>query len=234
MQMEIQSWMADLSARLQDAFGGRLLFLGLQGSRGRGEAGPDSDIDLVAVLDSLSPEDLDRYKAVLGNMPEGELACGFVCGKAQLTAWPAYDLLTLMLDTKPFLGDLRAFIPLPGRQAALEAVRIGAANLYHGLCHGRLFTDAGFLESCHKAAFFLLRAIWYLETGAWPPTGRSLEMALAAAGEDTSGRILGRYRRGIPAGDEDEAFRELLEWAGGLLPYYKEDREKEDGHALSL
>ncbi|MEO2798750.1 nucleotidyltransferase domain-containing protein, partial [Flavonifractor plautii] len=36
---------------LLEALPGRVAFVGIQGSFGRGEAGPESDVDLVVVLD---------------------------------------------------------------------------------------------------------------------------------------------------------------------------------------
>ena len=55
--MNIESWMDLLLKELQIVFENRLVFVGLQGSRGRGEGRPDSDIDAVVVLDRLT-----RYK----------------------------------------------------------------------------------------------------------------------------------------------------------------------------
>ena len=47
--VDIENWMGELAEKLTGRFGPRLLFLGLQGSYGRGEAGEDSDIDVAAV-----------------------------------------------------------------------------------------------------------------------------------------------------------------------------------------
>ena len=53
--LDIQSWMDLFLKELQSVFESRLVFVGLQGSRGRGEGRPDSDIDVVVVLDRLTP-----------------------------------------------------------------------------------------------------------------------------------------------------------------------------------
>ena len=53
--MNIESWMDLFLKELQNVFKNRLVFVGLQGSRGRGEGRPDSDIDVVVVLDRLTP-----------------------------------------------------------------------------------------------------------------------------------------------------------------------------------
>ena len=70
-------WMEELVARLQGTFGARLRFVGLQGSRARGEAGPESDIDAVVILDAVSIQDIRAYRALLETMPEREKVCGF-------------------------------------------------------------------------------------------------------------------------------------------------------------
>ena len=50
----MKTWMEAFMARMRQAFGDRLAFVGLQGSRARGEATPKSDIDVVVVLDGRS------------------------------------------------------------------------------------------------------------------------------------------------------------------------------------
>ena len=55
---DINVWLDIIIKKLQNEFGQRLLFVGLQGSYNRGEETPNSDIDIVVILDSLSFEDL--------------------------------------------------------------------------------------------------------------------------------------------------------------------------------
>ncbi|MDE6841425.1 MAG: nucleotidyltransferase domain-containing protein, partial [Oscillospiraceae bacterium] len=98
--VDIERWMEALAGKLTGVFGPRLLFLGLQGSYGRGEANEDSDIDVVTVLDRVELADLDAYRAVVRDMPEGEKACGFLCGAEELRSWPKYDLLAVARDTR--------------------------------------------------------------------------------------------------------------------------------------
>ena len=58
MEWNESQWLGQFVRAVTAAFPGRVVCIGLQGSRGRGEAGPDSDIDMVVVLDRLDPEDL--------------------------------------------------------------------------------------------------------------------------------------------------------------------------------
>ena len=68
--MEIENWMKQYCGAVRAAFGDRVRYIGLQGSRGRGEAGPDSDIDVVCILDSCSLQDLETYQAASSAVPE--------------------------------------------------------------------------------------------------------------------------------------------------------------------
>ena len=54
---DIQTWLEQFRKKLTALFGDRLLFLGLQGSYGRGEQTAASDIDVVVILDKVGFED---------------------------------------------------------------------------------------------------------------------------------------------------------------------------------
>ncbi len=114
--VDIEVWMGELAEKLTGRFGDRLLFLGLQGSYGRGEAGEDSDIDVVTVLNRVELADLDEYRAAVRGMPEGEKACGFLCGAAELKSWPKYDLCQLARDVRAYRGELGPLLPPLGRE----------------------------------------------------------------------------------------------------------------------
>lgn len=51
--------------KLKKEFGDRLVFVGLQGSRARGEAREDSDIDLVVLLNHIDASNLERYRTII-------------------------------------------------------------------------------------------------------------------------------------------------------------------------
>ena len=68
--LEIQTWMRGYIAAVRSAFGDRVRYIGLQGSRARGEAGPDSDIDVVCILDECSLADLETYQAAVEHLPD--------------------------------------------------------------------------------------------------------------------------------------------------------------------
>lgn len=211
--VEIQSWMEALKTRLLERFGGRLLFLGLQGSYGRGEAGEDSDIDVVAVLDRAELADLDAYRAIVSQMPEGEKACGFLCGEGELKSWPRFDLLSLVRDTRAVHGALDGLLPPMGRAELAHGAAVGASGLYHAACHTWLYAPKeerpGFLKQANKSAFFVLRTLHELRTGERVRTRRELLDVLT--GDE-------RALLAPEAGEEPEAaFARLLRWASAAM-----------------
>lgn len=182
MEFDVTGWMKELTRRLLERFGERLLFTGLQGSRQRGEAREDSDIDVVVILDELGERDLAAYRALLRGMPQGELACGFICGLEELRGWPGYDLVALSRDTGGYFGDLAALLPPLTREDEIACVKVGAANLYHAACHTLLYgpMEAQVLRELDKSAFFLLRMDHALH-GEYLPTRAALLKRLDGA-----------------------------------------------------
>lgn len=213
--VEIERWMEELAGKLSSQFGPRLLFLGLQGSYGRGEANEDSDIDVVCVLDRVALADLDAYRTLVRRMPEGEKACGFLCGAEELKHWPKYDLCSVVRDTRPLLGSWEGLLPPLDRADLARGVAIGASGLYHAAVHTYLYDDPaqwpGFLQGAYKSAFFLLRDCHELRTGEQVRTRGELLPLLEGEEREILAYALS------PAGETKTAFERLIAWAGGLL-----------------
>ena len=214
--VNIESWMDGLAGKLKKQFGPRLLFLGLQGSYGRGEANEDSDIDVVTVLDWVTLVDLDAYRAVVSAMPEGDKACGFLCGAAELKSWPKYDLLAVARDTRDVYGTLAELLPSFDQGDVAEAAAIGASGIYHAAVHTYLYADReswpGFLKEAHKGAFFTLRALYELRTGKSVRAKRDLLPLL----DGDEGEILayGLSPTGEPL---EDVFARLLRWSSAAM-----------------
>lgn len=97
--LDIKVWMALFLTRLTECFGDRIEFVGLQGSYGRGEATPASDIDVVVIFDELDPEDIEAYNDLLDRLPHREMVCGFLSGKRELLNWEPSDLFQFYYST---------------------------------------------------------------------------------------------------------------------------------------
>lgn len=219
--VEIRSWMDTLSKQLQIVFGSRLLFVGLQGSYGRGEATENSDIDVVTVLDRVERADLDAYRAVVRELPEGDKACGFLCGAAELSRWPKYDLLAVARDTRDIYGKLAELLPPFDRADLAQAVLVGASALYHAAVHTYLYapreTLPEFLAGAEKSVFFVLRDLYELRTGETVRTRRELRERLAG---DEQALLSPREER------PEDALDRLLRWCGGAMAEAAEIAER--------
>lgn len=218
--MEAFAWAEEAKGKLKAEFGDRLRFVGLQGSRARGEAREDSDIDLVVLLDRVSAADLERYRIVVTSMRRNELACGFIGSERALSAWPRHELFRFYHDTHALFGELPDVGPF-AKNDALQAARIGASGIYHAACHAYVFDgDAAdsILESLFKGAFFTLQALRFARTGVYPRT----KAELAALLEGDEARILEICREWRTHRPKDDAGRQelidlLLRWSEEVI-----------------
>ena len=202
-------WMSLLRDRLLESFGDRVVFIGLQGSRARGEAGDGSDIDAVAILDTLSVRDLDTYRGILDRMPHRELACGFVSGADEIAHWDPADLFQFKMDALPILGDLDSILPPMDPDDSRRAAVAGACSIYHACVHNYVHERSPeILDALYKQARFVLRAKHYSETGVFLRT-------LPDIVSDTEGRD-----KGIaigPEGDFDSRSEALIGWSSDIV-----------------
>ena len=98
MKLDEKAWMAQFCQAVKDEFGGRIVCIGLQGSRGRGEEREDSDIDMVVVLDRVELEDLDRYRRVVASYLERK------------SCWPGNRATcSSFITTQPLLWEIWNF-----------------------------------------------------------------------------------------------------------------------------
>ena len=166
--MDIIKWTDEFMKALQNTFGERIWFVGLQGSYGRGEATDRSDIDMVVILDEVTVNDVKTYHEMLGALPNRTLMCGFFSGKKELLHWEASDLFQFYYDTTPILGSLDELLTVLDEAAVNRAIKIGACNIYHGCVHNMLFDKSEeILKGLYKAASFAVQAIAFRETGKY-------------------------------------------------------------------
>ena len=166
--LDINSWTAKFLKTVDEAFGNRVWFVGLQGSYGRGEATDTSDIDVVVILDELSASDIQNYNAMLDALPHRELICGFLSGKDELLHWEPSDLFQFYYDTTPIKGSLDELLTVIDEAAIDRAIKIGACNIYHGCVHNMLHEKSeDILKGLYKSASFVVQAIAFKQTGIY-------------------------------------------------------------------
>ncbi len=166
--IEITTWMDKFLKALNEKFGERVCFVGVQGSYGRGEATETSDIDIVVILDNLSARDIQTYNAMLDTLAHRELICGFLSGKDEIMNWEPSELFQFCYDTKPILGSLDELLPLIDDTAVNRAIRIGVCNIFHGCVHNMLYEKSeDILRGLYKSASFVVQAICFKQTGKY-------------------------------------------------------------------
>ena len=182
--LEITSWTKQFLKVLDETFGERVWFAGLQGSYGRGEATETSDIDVVVILDDVSAVDLQTYRAMLDTLPNRELICGFLSGKQELLNWEPSDLFQFYYDTKPLKGSLDELLELLDDAAVNRAIKSGVCNIYHGCVHNMLHEKSeAVLRGLYKSASFVVQAICFAQTGTYVSRQKDL---LAVVSPDES------------------------------------------------
>lgn len=213
---DIQKWMETFTERLQETFGKRICFIGLQGSHARGEATEKSDIDTVLILDELSAEDIVTYNTLLDGLEHRELICGFLSGKEELLNWDARELFQFYYDTKSVMGSLDELLPKIDEEAVRGAIKTAACGIYHGCVHNMLYEKSeDILRTLYKSASFALQAISYRKSGKY--ISRQRDMWAYLSPED---RIIGETFMGLKEGGEVDFLpmsRLLFAWSKKLI-----------------
>ena len=207
--MDINSFMESFKDNLLSLFNDNLLFLGIQGSYGRGEAKETSDIDPVIILQHCGKDEILKYRAYIDTLPVKNILCGFVSSIDELWAWESADRAQLILDTKPVLGNLAELCPSITRDDIRRAVQQGACTIYHASSHNILHArNWSILPELYKSARFTIRMKHYLQTGVYVSAFRELS---AIVGEEEKA-ILETQNPDA----ENDAFI-LLEWASKAM-----------------
>ncbi len=175
----VEEYLQKLIAACKNAFGDRLVYVGLQGSYMRGEATDKSDIDVMIVLEDFSVADMDVYREILKEIGEYEKSCGFICGRKEMMRWNPLEVCQLHHTTKDLFGELKDYLPSATQEDEIKYVKLSLGNLYHELCHRYIHADrkkniAAFRGTC-KGLFFLIQNLYYLESGTFVVTKRELK-----------------------------------------------------------
>lgn len=166
-QAEVNKWLADFVERLRNTFSERLIFVGHHGSWARGEAGPESDIDTIVILDHIESKDLTVYRDVIDAMSDAKrLASSFLGSISELRVWPRTDMVQLYYGCKSLHGTLDGLVDKPIDTDFIEDIRIKAAENLHLARHYLLHPhDLGKvvhkLYNPFKCCFFALQS-WIL------------------------------------------------------------------------
>ena len=215
----IDEYIDELIDLLKNVFGERLVYIGLQGSYLRNEETKNSDIDIMAVIDNISVEDLQTYQKALVSVGNFDKSCGFICGKADLEHWNPLEICHLLNTTKDYYGELKNLVPSYTMEDERNYVKLSLNNLYHEICHryvhaGREYNISKLPITC-KSIFFIMQHLYYLSSGNFIPTKR--ELLACVQDEDKTVLELSIALQNYMDYDFDEAFLILFNWCQNAL-----------------
>lgn len=217
--LRIDEYIDKLIDILKDAFGERLIYIGLQGSYLRGEETKSSDIDIMAVIDNISVEDLKTYQKALASVGNFDKSCGFICGKADLEHWNPLEICHLLNTTKDYYGELKKLVPTYTIEDEKNYVKFSLNNLYHEICHRYVHADREYnilkLPITCKSVFFVMQHLYYLNSGNFIPTKR--ELLECVQDEDKTVLELSISLQNYSDYDFDRAFSILFNWCQNAL-----------------
>lgn len=214
--IDINLWLREFEEKLKSTFGQRVVFMGIQGSYGRGEATESSDIDAVVILDRLSVTDIKTYNNMLDTLPNRDLICGFLADEDTLIHWDEADLLQFYYDTSPIVGNLDGLVEKIDDLALDRAIKTGVCNIYHGCVHNMLYEKSGeIVQALYKSAVFVVQAIVFKERGKYVKQQKSL----LQVAKDKDREIVSTFlclRNGEQV-DFDTMSQILFIWAKGII-----------------
>jgi len=212
-------YMQEILKALKKVFGGRLLYVGLQGSYLRGEATQDSDIDVVVVIDALSVQDLTAYKSVLSVLACPEKSCGFICGREELQNWNPLEVCNFLHGSKTYYGTLSALLPQYTGEDVANFIKLSVGNMYHEICHRYVHADLQKnmrkLPDSYRNVFFILQSVQYLRTGIFYPTKKELISSLSDKDREAMKRA--SELKDAKNYDFEEYFHFLFAWCQNTL-----------------
>lgn len=212
--LRIDEYIKALIDILKEKFGERLAYIGLQGSYLRNEQTENSDIDIMAVIDNISVEDLNIYREALVSIGNFDRSCGFICGKADLRNWNPLEICHLLNTTKDYYGELKNLVPAYTAEDERNYLKLSLNNLYHEICHRYVHADREYnvsrLPMTCKSVFFIMQHLHYLESGNFVQTKRELLECLH--GEDKTVLELSMSLQNGTDYDFDKAFSILFNW----------------------
>ncbi|MBR4745030.1 MAG: nucleotidyltransferase domain-containing protein [Oscillospiraceae bacterium] len=209
--IDVNAYLEKLIPLLKTAFGGRLLYAGLQGSYMRGEPNENSDVDVMIVLDLLTVRDMDVYREILKTVGNFDMSCGFICGREELVRWTPLEICQLKHTTKDLFGKLSDYLPEAKREDEINYVKFSLGNVYHLLCHRYIHAEreksVGKLRFAGKDFFYLIQNLYYLENGRFVITKKELKTLVRD--DDREMLCLGELPDGY---DFDRVYESVIRW----------------------
>ena len=212
---DAEDYLDGLIRKLKEAFGDRLVYVGLQDRSLLDETADPSGIDPMVVIDQLTRKDLATYRSIAEQLPDPEIRWDFPCGRDELAHWNPLEVNDLLHTTHDKYGTLATLVPAYDEHDRRLFIRQTLCRLHRELCYryvrDRADTDPYYVSFISEAAALVLQDLHQLRTGIFCRTKRELLAQLT--GDDLAVMQLSIK----PADDLGEAFDLLLGWCQQTL-----------------
>jgi len=217
---EKNRWLDMLTQKLIENFGERLLLAVHVGSWARNDAGKNSDIDVNVILNTVTPQDLLKYRDIVSTMPSDELACGFLGGKSEMAIWPKYDLMAFYYGCEVLYGSVSDVIPPISNKDIYDNTMVILSGINHAARHSIIYDkelnkSAKAAKDLFKAAFFVMQG-WYLLAHGKYISKRSELLKMDITSEDAL--VVNRFIKWDTAENDPMETLDLLErWSSQMF-----------------
>ena len=213
------TYISSLTEKLQASIENRLVYIGLQGSYLRGEATESSDLDIMVLIQSMTPADMQMYQQAIAELPDVEKSCGFIYGVEEMQRWNPLEICHLLHTTRDYYGKLEHFVPSYTQEDVRTYIKMSLGNLYHELCHRYIHASGArnieALPMTCKGIFFILQNLHYLRSGCFINTKQALLEALC--GQDKEVLATALALQNTTTYDFDATFALLFSWCQRTL-----------------
>lgn len=174
-QGQVDAWLTGFLTKLEDKFCDRLVWIGHHGSWARQEAGPESDIDCIVVLDRIEDADLHAFRDIVNSMPDARtLGSGILMSIAELRETPRSYLVQFFYGQRVLYGSLQGIVAPPGPEELITDIRLKADDNLHSARHYLLYPH-DLSKAVHKLkykfknCFYALQSWLLLTQGKYVP-----------------------------------------------------------------
>jgi predicted nucleotidyltransferase len=206
-QSQVDAWLAEFLAKLKEAFGQRLRWVGHHGSWASGEARLESDIDCMVVLDRIDEDDLTAVREAVSSVPRGlestrhtlELASGVLRSVSELRLTPRFALVQYFYGCKVLHGTLDGIVNKPEPRDLLEDIKLKVSEDLIAARHYLIFYPHEDSQSVHKLKYFFKCAFYALQSLVLLTQGKFINRKDA----------IGKY---LENEDDKEVVRVIRDW----------------------
>lgn len=175
-QNQVDAWLSEFVTKLKNNYGSRLRWVGHHGSWGRGEPGPESDIDFLVLIDTIDKDDLFLFRDTVSSMSDAQpLGSGLLMSVEELQQTRRVYIMQFFYGRKELYGSVEGIVSPPCAEDFINDIRLKASDNLLAARHYLLFPHnltkvAPKLKYPFKNCFYALQSRLLLTQGKFIAT----------------------------------------------------------------